>query len=194
MIDDRLTGDTHIAQLRPKLAGAVAGISRVRKLLEPNTCLLLYHAFFSSKMAYGLEFFGLNYMNRIKPILVLQKRALKCIFHVPPHETTTPIFIACDILPFPLYIDYIFCILIYKILQGFCPNVCGIQKSVGITRGAGTNLLILSHCTSNTGRNTFTVRGSLIWNNLPANIRTLGSSFSHFKKVLKKYLFNRLSP
>ena len=144
-------------------------------------------------MAYGVEFFGLNYMNRIKPILVLQKRALKCIFHVPPRETTTPIFIACDILPVPLYIDYIFCIIIDKILQGFYPNTCGIQKSVGVTRGACTNLLILSHCTSNTGHNTCSVRGSLIWNNLPVNIRTLGSSFSCFKIALKKYLLSRLS-
>jgi hypothetical protein len=193
MIDDNLSGDAHIAQLRPKLAGAIAGICRVRKILETESCLLLYHAFFSSNMAYGLEYFGLNYANRILPLLILQKRALRCIFRVPPLESSRPIFVSCKILPFPLYIEYILCIQIYKIIQGVNPNICRLMRSGNNTRGGSSNLLILAPCVKNVGRNTFAVRGSLMWNVLPESIRAQKSSLSQFKSLLKEFLLNKFA-
>ena len=56
VLDDNLSGDAHIAHLRPKLAGAIGGICRASKVLDTDSCLLLYHAFFSSKLSYGLEY------------------------------------------------------------------------------------------------------------------------------------------
>ena len=49
--DKHLSGDAHLDRLRRKLAAAIAGISRVRNYLSVKDSLLLYHAFFSSRMA-----------------------------------------------------------------------------------------------------------------------------------------------
>ena len=146
-LDEHLLGDAHLSQLRPKLAGAIAGMARARRTLGTKECLPLYHAFFSSRMAYGVEFFGLNYKNRLNPILVLQKRALRCLLRLSPLEPSAPIFKSLNILPFPLYIEYNLCIHIFKTLQGIFPNVCDIVTSQNSTRGGGSNPLLVGPCT-----------------------------------------------
>src|SRR5687767_5730500 len=126
-----------------------------------------------SRCSYGLEYYGLNYANRIHSIQTLQKRALRCIFRLSFQDSVTPIFKTYNILTFPLHIEYSFCCFIFKIIHGLYPNVCGIVESSNSTRGGSAHLLLLAQSHSNIGRNTFAVRGSLLWNGLPARIRSL---------------------
>ena len=73
-IDDDLKGTAHIANLKRKLIGGVAALCRACRHLNEKTLLLLYHAFFSSHLTYGIEVFGLTYKNAMDPIVKLQKK------------------------------------------------------------------------------------------------------------------------
>jgi hypothetical protein len=188
-LDDNLSGEAYFDHLRRSLVGAVAAISRASRHLNEKTLLLIYHAFFSSRLSYGVEVFGLTYNNMIDPIFKLQKRALRMVAGKSPREHTAPIFVRLDVLPYPIFIRYSICLFIYKILSGILPNVLSLRVSTGVTRGSNERLILLERCRSNTAQFSICVKGAALWNALPRDIRNGCYTVSTFKRTLKKSLF-----
>ena len=187
--DENLSGEAYFAHLKQKLVGGVAALSRASRLLNEKTCLLLYHAFFSSHISYGVQAFGLTYDNVVEPIYKIQKRVMRIMARKPSREHTAPIFLRLDILPYPLFIRFSVCMFLFKTLSGLLPNVLSIGVSTNQTRGSNERLILLKRCRTNVGQFSICNKGAAIWNSLPSDIRNLRCSAGMFKIKLVKYLF-----
>ena len=111
-IDSSLSGEVYFRCLRGGLSAAIGALVRVRHVLPPDTLVLLYHAFFSSFLSYGVEAFGLNHSYRIHPIEILQKRAVRVVAGRGPRDHTAPLFRSLEIFPYRHPIKYSICVLV----------------------------------------------------------------------------------
>ena len=189
LIDDDLSGSAYFAGLKRKLIGGVAALCRARRHLNEKSLLLIYHAFFSSHLSYGVEAFGLTYSRDVEQIYKLQKRALRIVTHKGVRDHTAPIFVRLDILPYPLLVRFSVCVFIFKLLTDRIPKILSLRLSSCHTRGSNSRLIMLNRCSSNVGQFSIGNKGASIWNDLPADIRVLQCSVNTFKCRLKKYLF-----
>ena len=133
-LDAGLLGDAYLRRLRGRLSGSIAAIVRVRHLLPLKILVLLYHAFFASYLSYGIEAFGRNYSNRLYPIAILQKRAIRIIANQVLRDHSAEIFSSLGILPYMALIKYSVCVLTLQILSSSAPSVASFVSSNGSTR------------------------------------------------------------
>lgn len=104
IIDEKLTFSDHIEHVRNKMSSGIAALARCRNLLPKALKQNIYFAFVHSHMSYCLPLYGLNYFNKISPIHMLQKRALRLVNSLGYLDSVRPIYKRDDILPFPLLI------------------------------------------------------------------------------------------
>ena len=187
-LDDQLSGVSYFASLKRKLIGGIAALSRACRHLNEKSLLLIYHAYFSSHLAYGVEAFGLTYNNMLDPIYKLQKRALRIVMRKQPMVHTAPIFASLDILPYPLFVRFSICVFIFKILTGRIPPIVPLRVSDNCTRGSDSRLILPFRSRSNVGLFSIGAKGSSIWNDLPSDIRSVDGSLNVFRAKLKKHL------
>ena len=127
-LDSELSGYAYFDHMKKKLVGGVAALSRLSRQLNERTMLLIYHAFFSSHLGYGVESFGLSYKKFTDPIFKLQKRAIRIVANRPSRDHTTPIFVRLKILPYPCFIHYSICVFIFKLLTARIPNIISLSQ------------------------------------------------------------------
>ena len=77
-IDSHLTWDSHCKQVANKISGNSGAISRVKKLLPPDSLKLLYNSFVLPHL-YGLAVWGGCTGKNEKRIVAIQKRATRII-------------------------------------------------------------------------------------------------------------------
>ena len=116
IIDDKISGADYFSALNKCLFGAIAAFVRARHLLPTESLLLLYHAFFASFLAHGIEAFGLNTAKFLRPVQLLQKEAVRIIAKAGPRDHTFPIFSSSRIIPYLSLMKYNVCVLIHNII------------------------------------------------------------------------------
>ena len=92
LLDERLDGRYHIAELSKKLAKTCGIFFKVRYLLPTATLITLYNALFLSFLQYGIVAWGQTFNSYIEPLFKLQKRAVRAISHQPFLAHSLPIF------------------------------------------------------------------------------------------------------
>jgi hypothetical protein len=185
-LDDRLSGSRHIDHLRGKLSSGVAGLVKCHGLLNLTSMKLVYHAFFTSRLVLGIEFFGICGKTKIRQLSVLQKRAVRIMLGLGFHDCVTIPMCDTGILPINYLTRYSICLFIFKILSGAFPNVVGLTCSTSV-RLSAENLLVLNLSSSTTGHRALSITGASIWNELPVGIRSHTGTVDSFKYKIKKY-------
>jgi len=85
------------------------------------------------------------------------------------------------------------CILVYKILNHHLPDWLFDISTVNEIRGTNTrqtNDLFVTRTNTLTGTKMLMVRGPLVWNTIPSQVKNTGS-LPVFKERLKKYLLHK---
>jgi hypothetical protein len=190
--DQRMNGEVHIDKLKKKLSGGVAALIKTRFLLNSKTLRLVYHAFFTSHLVYGVEFYGLNYKNKLDPLLKLQKRALRIVLGIGFRDTLSVHWREITILPVPLLVKYIICLFIFKSINGFYFNVLDLSVCSRNTRGHYGSKIILTKSSSEGARQTISNMGATVWNDIPDSIRMMRCGVGTFKRHLKSYFISQL--
>lgn len=98
-IDPRLNWKAHIDSLCSKLAKAAYAIKRMHQAAGSDAAITTYYALFHTKLAYGIEIWGLSPHMRL--VVSEQKRAIRSIRGVPAQEHCKPIFKSLGILTAP---------------------------------------------------------------------------------------------
>lgn len=169
----------------------MAALGRLRHVVSAEISTLVYHAFFSSFVSYGVESFGLSYSYRLDQISKLQKRAVRILSRVGPVTHSAPLFLSLDILPYNKLVEYSICVFFYKIILGRADGLIPIRFVSSSTRNSTDRLILLNKCRSNMGRFSLLNKGATFWNSLPGAIRRLNCSLTRFKLILKNHLLNR---
>lgn len=90
VVDCKLKWRLHVDELQSKLSSAIFAIRSVRTNIDSHTALLSYFSYFHSVMSYAIVFWGFS--PNIKPILLLQKRAIRSVFGLGQMVSCRPLF------------------------------------------------------------------------------------------------------
>lgn len=98
-IDQHLRWDTHAERLKTELKKALFGIKRIRFICNERTALLSYHAMFHSLISYGTLIWG--DCTLAPDLFILQKKAVRAIFNLPPDASCKTLFREANIMTLP---------------------------------------------------------------------------------------------
>lgn len=116
-IDANLTFKKHVSGLCKTLRSVNGVIYRLRKRVNEKQLWDIYNAFFNSHLNYMIEIWGWASRSTLKPIQILQNRALKTILNLPLRTPSIDLFeIHCKrVLP----VNGIFTLKVCKLLRKF---------------------------------------------------------------------------
>jgi len=98
-------------------------------------------------------------------------------------------------LPVKQRIDFKLAVLVYKSLHGLAPpylsDDCQLVTDVGRRhlRSSDVYTCVVPRTQSQIGDRSFSVAGPRLWNNQPREIRRRGTTFEHYRRLLKAFLF-----
>lgn len=98
-IDSNLNLKSHFKILHKKVSRAVFSLNQMKNLLDKKHLKLLYSSYVKSQIDYCSNLYTLANKGTLKPIFLLQKRAIRIICGVAYKEHTLPLFKAEKILP-----------------------------------------------------------------------------------------------
>ena len=133
----------------------------------------------------------------LNPIRVMQNKIVKSMLFQPIDSRIRPLLASLNLLN----VNDIFKVEVAKHVHKFIcntlPDVFNEQYDLISTtrtirtRAAGRSNIVVNRTNKHIGKQTSTVLGASIWNEIPDNIRTL--SFINFKDSLKSYLLQSYS-
>jgi hypothetical protein len=106
-IDNHLNWKNHIDQLIPKLSGACYAVRLLLLISNTDTLKSIYYAYFHSLMKYGIIFWGNS--TDSKKVFALQKKVVRIMMGIKPHNSCRGLFKRLQILPLPC--EHIFSLL-----------------------------------------------------------------------------------
>ena len=124
----------------------------------------------------------------------VQNSAARLVTRTKKHDHITPILQDLHWLPIQQRIDYKIALLTFKALNGMAPSYITeliTQYKPSRTLRSSSQLLLRHTVKCRTifyGQRSFSAAAPKIWNNLPADIRSI-TSLAPFKKALKTFFF-----
>ena len=130
---------------------------------------------------YGLIVWGNTYETTIKPVFVIQKRAVRVITFSNFDQHSSPLFKALKIIKFPDLVTYLIAIYMYQ-FASFFTKVDTVHSYN--TRHSAKLTYYLPKARTNYGKFSIRFQGPKIWNVIDDETKKL--SMSLFKKRLKQ--------
>src|SRR5215813_13066958 len=87
ILDDRLTWKPHVNQISKKLSTGISFLTKVCSVFPCNILKYIYRSFVECYITYGIESWGSTYKTTLKPVYILQKRAMRIIHNIPPKSS-----------------------------------------------------------------------------------------------------------
>ena len=171
----------------------LSNISAIRKCLTKDATEKLIHAFISSKLDFCNSLLVNLPAQLISKLQRVQNAAARIITGTPRREHITPILQQLHWLPVQQRIDFKTLLLTWKAANAEAPvylqNLIQPYQPSRNLRSGNDGLLVQPIVRTNAGKRTFAYAGPVLWNNLPASIRSSNSA-KDFKTKLKTHLFN----
>ena len=120
-IDENLTWKYHINQVCKKVSRALFSIKQVKRALPTDCLKTLYYALVHSHFAYGIITWGNANNCILKPLVTLQKRAIRVIHNAHYNSHTEPKFKSSGILRIPDLLVYQSLIFLFDYLLNKLP-------------------------------------------------------------------------
>ena len=146
-------------------------------------------------ISYGALIWGSNYKTKLKPIFILQKRALRAITFSDYRAPSKPIFERLQILNIYEIVQYQLGEIAFKyetnqiptIFRCYFKNLRSVHNHNTRSRSAGN--FYLSKQRLNYGKFGLKYAAAKVWNSIPAEIRK-SSSNKIFKYLYKKHILS----
>ena len=114
IIDNNLNWSAHIRYIKNKIDKSIGIITKARKVFDYETLLSLYNSLIYPYITYCIHVWGNAFPTHIKPIVLLQKKAVRIINGVPPRSSTEMLCNESDILKIDEVFKYSMGIFIFK--------------------------------------------------------------------------------
>ncbi len=194
IIDSNMTWSAHISQTSKKVARAIGVLNKARKCLPVKTLLTLYSTLVLPHLNYCNIIWASNYPTRLKPLVTLQKRAIRIISNAPYLAHSAPIFKRNHMLNLLDINKHQIGTFVYASLQNLLPPTIADHLAFNFsthrhfTRNT-SNLRVPQH---RSVRRSYAipVAGPKCWNLIPAPIQNKPSIYS-FKRAFKAYLLTK---
>lgn len=185
IIDQNLSWQVHVNSLVKQLSSSVFQLSQIKHFVDEHCRRIFYYSFIQSRLDYCSVVWGKCALSILKPLVSLQKRAIKLIdkSSMPTHE----LFKHLDILPLHLSIRHNTLVFIHKINYGTAPRY--LKSAIKFQSLHESNRAIIPQTKLDLFKMSLSYNGSKEWNALPAIIRSI-TSLPVFKKETKLLLFD----
>lgn len=182
-IDNNLTWKPYLDKLIKKLNRCCYQMIMLRDVVDLNTRVMVYYAFFYSVLQYGIEFWGSTNINKIFKV---QKRILRIMIFADRRTSCKRIFRDLNLLTVPCL--YIFkCLMFVKVKlntileeQHHHPYFTRHKNDLLYPR----HRLVLFEQTN-------VYMGKKMFNKLPNTLKTIEKT-EHFKCAIKEFLINKV--
>ena len=188
LIDDKLKFGKHIQYICGKISKSIGVLYRVRSLIPASLLKNLYFSIIQPYFLYCLPIFWASYDIHLRPLKMLQKRAIRLISNAGYLDNTDPLFYANNILKLDhLYMHCLACYIYSNqgLLETYAPSHNYSTRNRGqfippVPRLRSTEQSVIFNAIK-------------VWNDIPADIKACGSK-QNFKMKYKKYLLSSIAP
>jgi len=98
IIDQNLSWKNHVDHICKKIGKALGVLHRIRHQVPGYIMLQLYNTLIMSHINYAISAYGCTDKCNLKRILILQKKAIRCITNSPYNSHCNPLFVKCKLL------------------------------------------------------------------------------------------------
>ena len=152
-------------------------LSKLRHYIDLSILLKLYYALIYPFFIYGIIISGNTYESTLKPIFILQKKALRTIFFSQYDSPSSPLFKSLQIIKFYVLVTFHIATFMYKFhnqllptaFHSFFTRVTNIHKYN--TRLAAKQSYYLPFVRTNYGKFNIQLQGPSIWNCIDKDIK-----------------------
>ena len=193
ILDEKLKWDDHIASLQKSLMKISNSLKIIKHYIPEKNKILLFNAYISSKIQYGIELYGRANSSLLNKIQVRQNRSLKILFN---KDFLTPTnLLHNEIHVLKVNDQYKLNILkfVYKHQNNLLPEIFCNQfvhnNKIHYHDTRQSNNLHLHHHITTLGNKQIRYQGPNLWNKIPSEIKNT-SSLKVFTKKVKQILLS----
>ena len=203
LVDDDLKFKSHIDKVSGITRRNLGVITRAKFLLQKKHRYMLYNALILPYLSYCITIWGSNYEATLKPLVTIQKRAIRLISGVGPLEHTSPLFDHLKLLKLYDLNKYQILLIMHDALFQRIPSVVAdkfklhapsrttrSQQHFSVVVQSASGVPTPNYRLANYRSFCLFCRGPSIWNELVAqripNLLDIPASKALFKSCLKK--------
>ena len=193
LIDNKLSWNPQITNVKSKLSKCTAVLFKAKFLVDINTIMSLYNSLFLPYISYCVEIRANTYITKLKPLNTMQKRAIRIISNVSKYTHTNELFKVLKILKFIELVEFRTCIVMFNAYHSKLPKKLQTFFSIGDNlcyKTRQSNKFKVKYKRTNVKAFCVSSKGPKLWNSLP-NSATETKSINIFKIKLKKILLMR---
>ena len=188
MVDENLTWNEQYKRLKGKMKIALSSLQKLRNILPQSKLDQVYRALLESHLRYSDELWGSLSNTKLDHLQRLQNRARTLI-----ESSRLKDGWACNWLSVSNLIKFDRALMIYKILNGLCPESLNgkliTRSQISKYQTRNQQDLDIPRLNLEFSKTSFFYTGAKAWNEIPLQIR-LSSNVFTFKKKLKEFLQN----
>jgi len=181
LLDKNLNWRVHTNSLKSYFQSTLRKIYMLKKFCSTSTLKMVYNGLFQSKLNYGITCWGGAYFNKIRPLLILQKYAIRQICKVNNRTPSFSLFKSLSILP----VRHLFYFKVLKFSYLNNTNQLTSLPSFYNLRSSGNVQVPAFRTTS--FRNSFPVLSCRLFNKMPVEFKTI-QPLSRFLRLIKIWL------
>ena len=186
-IQSDLKWHTQVQILLDKLKTRLTGLRKIKFIVPYNIRKIITQSIFNSVLVYCISLFGGCDQSDLKDLQVLQNKAAQIVTHSPPRTRRSDLYDQLGWLTVNQLITYHTMLTVYKIRQSKEPE----YLSEKLTVDTCTGRILIPNAKLRLTQNSFTIRGSSSWNDLPLGIRKL-KKIGPFKKEVKGWILENI--
>ena len=188
IIQSNLKWSAQIENLCHKLKTRLAALSKLRRVMNKSSKLVIVQGMFQSVLCYCLPLFGGCSKLELNSLQVLQNSAVRIALNLPPRAHRNYMYDMVGWLTVKQLVAYHTCLAVYRIRKSQQPEHLATLLLNENYRGN----IIVKNVQLELYRSSFIFRGSVLWNNLPGHLRQETSERA-FKKNLSKWIKENIS-
>ena len=164
-LDNKLTFGGHVSSVLSKVSKSGGLLYKIRNFLTPEARLNFYYSFIYPYLMYNVSIWGKTHACILDPLIIAQKRIVRCIAGAEYRAHTNPLFKEYSILKLEDIYSYVTSLYMFKNHQ----NIEFLNKHEFSTRER--ELARPSYQRLTTCQKALSFAGPTQWNLLPTNLR-----------------------
>ena len=196
-LDERLTWNFQLDQIKSKLSGNCGLLAKLRYFAKTDLLKTVYFVIFNSILRYAIQVWGQHRNQTIKEIEQIQEKAIRIMSCKPKNEPTNPLFRNLKIMKFKDILAYNNCIFVHDQLNENLPErFCNFFTTAPAQHNYNTrdsrNVTIIKSITNSVthGLSSVKHKAASDWNTIIKHINTIGIDRQDLMKSLKERIFD----
>ena len=189
-VDQHLSWKEHISNISTKIAKNLGILTRISRILPPQTRTALYYTLIHPYITYCNIVWASAYKSNLSKLLILQKRAIRFVAKLPYGAHTKPEFLSLKILKPDQIRQVQIGIFMYRYIHNQLPSTYRDYFQNYFIRNRcsrNTNPFYTPFARTNTRLTSIKCAGPRTWNSIPHSIRSL-PSLQLFKREFSTYI------